>query len=308
MLLKDDFFEFDLQLFADLDGAEDDNPDIGDDGDFDDDDTQEDVSLEVILASIGDDDEEPGDHDESEEDGDDGKNHNQEDDDIESIINQRVIEEVNRIIPQRLARDRKTQMVQELEQMTGMTLEQIKEQVIENAVMDTADRMGISEEEAREIVLAKYENAGLKAEKTSKEQEEAELSAAQRQINYLKDKTEYSRKPKLARVLTKEVIKEIDKFTQNGTLLSFEDGMKYVLGAKLATGELIERVQAGAANKAKRNNTRATVPQSRGSGNKSKSTALTKEERYIAASLGISEKEYAAEKTKRENERRRRVR
>lgn len=295
---KDDFLN-------DMDGVEEDNLDVGkDDVDTDDGGEDEDVSLEEILAQLGDDskdDKEEEDPDES-EDNDADKGTDKEEEDIDSIVNKRVVEELNRIIPQRLARDRKTQQVQELEMLAGMPLEAIREQVYQNKIADTADQMGITEEEAKKIVDQQYENAGLKAEKTNEQQQKAEVNAAMQQVKYLQDKTDYMKKPKLAMVLTKDVIAEIDDFTKQGSILSFADGLRYVLGAKLESGELIQKVQAGAANKAKRAaTTRAVAPQSKGSGNKSDSVALTKQEKAIAASLGISEKEYATEKIKELN-------
>lgn len=301
---KDDLLNDDLVGVVD-----DDQPDV-DDVDIDDGDEQ-DIDLEDIIAELSvDDDSEEDEADEEEEKAD-------ADDETEEVelseddkINQRVTAELNRIIPERLRRDRKTKQVQELEHITGMTLEQIKAQVIENAVQDTAERMGISEEEAREIVAQKYENASLKTEKVTKAQEEAEVNEAMQQVNYMRDKLAASKKPKLSRILTQDVVAEIDAFTQQGKILTFEDGMKYVLGSKLATGDLINKVQAGAEQKAKRTaSTRKSAPQNRSGGPKSSSVGtLTRQEKLIAANLGISEKDYAAEKIAESNKKRRKGR
>ena len=308
MAKNDDFLD-------NLEGVEDDDLATSKDDVSVDDDTDEDASLEEILAKIGAD----GDGSELDDEEDDAaeepeveeptESAKEEELDIDAIVNQRVIEEVNRIIPQRLARDRKTQQVQELEMLAGMSLEDIREQVYQNKIVDTADQMGITEEEAKKIVDQQYENAGLKAEKTNKQQQEAEVSAAMQQVKYLQDKTDYTKKPKLARILTKDILAEIDTFTQKGNVLSFEDGLKYVLGSKLATGELIEKVQAGAVNKAKATATvRAATPQSKGSGNKSEGVTLNRQEKIMAASLGVSEKEFAAEKIKEVNRKQRKAR
>jgi len=300
-----------------LEGVEDDDLSTSkDDVSVDDDADDEDASLEEILAKIGadgdeedDEAEEAAEEPEPEVEEEAAEPAKEDEPDIEAIVNQRVIEEVNRIIPQRLARDRKTQQVQELEMLAGMSLEDIRGQVYQNKVSDTAEQMGISEEEAKKIVDQQYENAGLKAEKTSKEQQEAEVSAAMRKVQYLQDKTDYTKKPKLARILTKDILAEIDTFTQKGSALPFEDGLKYVLGSKLATGELIEKVQAGAVNKAKATATvRAATPQSKGSGNKSEGVTLTRQEKIMAANLGVSEKEFAAEKIKEVNRKQRKAR
>ena len=289
---------------TDLDGVENDDLILDTDDAGDDELADGDAELEAIFAQFkdGDSDDEDS-HEESAE---------EPESDEDTAFNKRLTEELNRIIPQRLSRDRKTQQVQELEQITGMTLEQIREQVIENAVIDTADRMGISEDEAREIVMQKYENAGYKAEKQTKAQEEAELSEAMKQVQYLESKTEYTRLPRLARILTKEVVAQIDDFTKNGTILSFKDGAQYILGQKLVEGELLSKMQAGAEQKAKRSAATSggkATPKGGGGSSKSDGTgSLSRQERLIAAQLGVDPKEFAAEKIRIQNSKQRKGR
>ena len=289
---------------TDLDGVENDDLILDTDDAGDDELADGDAELEAIFAQFkdGDSDDEDS-HEESAE---------EPESDEDTAFNKRLTEELNRIIPQRLARDRKTQQVQELEQITGMTLEQIREQVIENAVIDTADRMGISEDEAREIVMQKHENAGYKAEKQTKAQEEAELSEAMKQVQYLESKTEYTRQPRLARILTKEVVAQIDDFTKNGKILSFKDGAQYILGQKLVEGELLSKMQAGAEQKAKRSAATSggkATPKGGGGSSKSDGTgSLSRQERLIAAHLGVDPKEFAAEKIRIQNSKQRKGR
>ncbi len=289
---------------TDLDGVENDDLILDTDDAGDDELADGDAELEAIFAQFkdGDSDDEDS-HEESAE---------EPESDEDTAFNKRLTEELNRIIPQRLSRDRKTQQVQELEQITGMTLEQIREQVIENAVIDTADRMGISEDEAREIVMQKHENAGYKAEKQTKAQEEAELSAAMKQVKYLESKTEYTRQPRLARILTKEVVAQIDDFTKNGKILSFKDGAQYILGQKLVEGELLSKMQAGAEQKAKRSAATSggkATPKGGGGSSKSDGTgSLSRQERLIAAQLGVDPKEFAAEKIRIQNSKQRKGR
>lgn len=314
----DELFKFELQLFAG-----DDLPGVNDDDDLDIDDENnepeeeeetEDADLDEILKGLtGDDEDEeepedkgdPNDEPETEEE----EEEPEKEPDVDEIVNQRVIAEVNRIIPERLARDRKTQEVTKLEHLTGMSLEQVTQTVIDNMVNQKAEELGISEEEARTIVTEKLENAGMKAERATEKQQQAEINTAMQQVNYLRDKTGFMAKPKLARIL-KNYEAEIDQFTQNGKVLTFEDGMKYVLGTKLATGELLNKVQAGAEQKAVRSmdKKRKAAPQSKSAGAKSETVSLTKEERQIAANLGISAKEYAAEKLRESNSKKRRSR
>lgn len=268
--------------------AEDDNLELDKDLDLNDDgDTGEDVELEDLMAQIG------GDDDDDDDDQADAKAQPKaQPADYDEIVNQRVVEELNRIIPQRLARDRKTQEVQELEQITGMSLADIRAQIIENAVTQTADDMGISDEEARKIVNQRFENQSLKAEKTNQQQDEANANAAMAQVQYLQDRMDAAKQTKLSRFLTKEVLAEVDRFTQKGAILPFKDGLKFVLGSKLAEGELIGNIQAGATKKAQANMARNRVaPQSKASGAANNDGNLTREQREIAMRLGLTSKE-----------------
>lgn len=302
-LLK--LYRFNLQMFADdLEGVEDDDgtEDLEDSKENDIDDENENVDLEQLLKGLAEDDD-AEDEDESEnnqtpddEEDADGKSQEHEAD-PEEKFQQRLVEELNRIIPGRLARDRKTQQVSHLEQVTGMSIEDITKTVIKNMVEDKAEELGISVEEAQKIIDKDIENAGYKAEKESTAQQQQEISTAQQQVKYLEDRMSFTKKPKLARFLTKEVLEEIDNFTQKGTLLSFEDGMDYILGKRFRTGDIAKKLQDGAEQKANRNIAKKSkaVPQTK-AGAKSESIALTKDEKEIAAFLGLSEKEYAEEK------------
>jgi len=305
-------------LNSDLEDVENDNDDLevnNDDGDTED----VDVDLEKLIKSMAkdddgkEDDDDPEDDPEPEEKPAEGEDEPEITPELEKVIedrvNERVVTEVNRIIQSRLARDRKTQDVAKFEQLTGMSLEQATEMVTQNIIAAKADELGISEEEARAIVAKDQELAGLKAERTVEQQQKADIDAAMQQVKYLQDKQAYMSKPKLARVL-KDCMAEIDAFTQNGTLLPFEDGVKYVLGNKLVSGELLNKVQEGAEKKAIANQQRQpkAAPQAKGNGSKSDTVVLSKEERQIAANLGLSEKEYAEEKLKELNRKQRKGR
>jgi hypothetical protein len=279
-----------------------------------------DVELEELLASIKDEDaEDPDDEttgeqeeesEESEEEKpDEGQGEPEITPEMETIINQRVVEQLNRIVPERLKRDRKTQQVTHLEQITGMPLEEVTNQIIRNMAEAKADELGISPEEAMEMLKPKIENAGIKANAVNQKQESDEINAAMQKVKYLQDKTDYIKKPKLAKVLTKEIISEVDTFTQNGSILSFVDGLNYVLGSKFTNGELISKLQSGAEKKAQANIQKKVVaPQTKGSGAVKNEGTLSREEKIIAAQLGISEKEYAAEKYKEINRKQRKLR
>jgi lambda repressor-like predicted transcriptional regulator len=304
------------ELNKDLTGVEDDdfnsndNDDIG--VDIDENDADEDVELSEILKGMtGDDDDTDTDtNSDAENDADSEPEEEKEelDPELEALVNKRVVEKLNDIIPRRLERDRKSKSVAKLEQLTGMDLDGVIDTVIDNMVKTKAEELYIDEEEARKIVMTQIENAEIKSERVIAKEQQEDVSEAMQKVNYLKDKTKFMAKPKLNRIL-KQYEKEIDAFTQNGKLLSFEDGMKYVLGSSLASGELLQKVQNGAEQKAARTATkRKASPQSKSTGAKSDTVTLTKEERIIAASLGISPKEYAEEKLKETNRKQRKSR
>jgi len=301
--------EFSKGKVSDLIDVEDD--DGREDEKVNDPEDEEDVDLEKLMAEIKeddmDDDDDSDDDEKSEEEPEDetgkGKKPSTSEDDLEAIVNQRVIAEVNRIIPERLARDRKTQQVQQLEKITGISLEQITKNVIDNMVAEKADELGCSEDEARKIVEKDIELANIKLEKEQETEQKQVESTVMQQVQYLQDKTAFLQKPKLSKLI-KEFEAEIDAFSQKGQILDFETAMNQILGQKLATGELLKKVQAGAEQKAIRGNEKRSksAPAVQKGGNTSTAT-LTKEERLIAAQLGVSEAEYAKEKLSEANKR-----
>lgn len=308
MLNKDELFKINLQLFGgdDLDGVENDdgNDEVDNDGDLG---GNEDVELEDLLKELNAGDDETDEEDALEaQEGEEGKEekHTMSEEEVDALVNDRVVAEVNRIIQGRLARDRKTQQVTHLEKLTGMSLEQVTQTVVENMVEAKAEELGISEQEARAIVERDIELTAIKTEREQENMQKQDESAIMQQVKYLQDKSAHMQKPKLARIL-KDCEAEIDAFTKNGSILSFEDGMKYVLGQKLASGELMDKVQAGAEQKTLRNIERRgkAAPQNKNTGGNAAKVTLSKEERIIAANLGVSEKDYAVEKLNESNKR-----
>lgn len=314
-----------------LDGlTEDDNPMLHDeetDTDIDVDDDEEEDDLEEIIKSINvnkgnkkaddtddetDDDSIDEEEDEEAEEADEEEPEATEEEitpDMEALINNRVVSELNRIVPERLKRDRKTQQVTHLEQLTGMSLEDVISQVTRNMVESKAEELGISVEEAADLLKDKIENVDIKTSQINQQQQDEEINTAMKKVKYLEDKTLAMKKPKMARILSKEIIKEVDKFTLNGLVLTFEDGLNYVLGAKLATGELIDKLQSGAEKKAQASvRKKAASPQPKGSGATKSTVTLSRLEKEFAAQLGISEKDYAVEKYKEINRKQRKLR
>lgn len=297
-MAKDDFKDL---LDVSNDDGKPDKDDIQDDED------EQEVDIEELMVGMKTDDEEE-ESDESEEGGEEEEG-SEEEQDEEARFQARLTEELNRIIPERLKRDRKSQEVSYLEQMTGMSLEQIGQQIKQNMIEAKADELGISEEEAKGIVETQLENAGHKAKQKAQQEEQTDTTAAMKLVQYMQDRLNYSKQPKLSRVLSKEVLDEIDAFSQKGAILPFEDAMNWVLGKKLSTGELINKVQNGAAKKAQAQaQTKKSSPQSKSSASASSENALTKQQRLVAASLGITSKEDLAAYAKEVNAENRRKR
>lgn len=301
--------------FKDLAGVTDDDNSPEKDIDLDDD--EQEVDLEELMATLNADDDSDDSDDDSEKDDDTDNNVDDTDeegtgdeeaelpDNVDEIVQQRVTAELNRIIPDRLKRDPTRKKVANLEHITGMSIDAVTEQVINNMVESKAEELGITEDEARKIINNQIQLAGNEAQKNTDLQQKADIDEAMRQVKYSEDKLSCAKKPKLARVLTKDILKDIDAFTQNGKVLTFEDGMKYVLGEKFATGELLQKVQAGAEKKAQKNIQQRgkATPQNKTTGSaKSETSILTKEQIAVARNLGITSKDDLAAYAKEINQ------
>ena len=286
---------------------EDDNPNVKDrDTDTGNDtDDEKEVDLEELLKTMADDDseddedseEEESEIDEEEPDSEEEENSEKQkeasitEEEIEARVSSRVQDELNRIIPERVNRAMKP--YRELERIAGMTVKQIQDTIIKNMIESTADDMGISEEQARSIV---EKDIRLKLHESN--QEEANKQGEQIQVEmkrfqYEQDKAKYMKQPKLARVL-KEIEGDIDRFAKQGLVLSFEDGMRYVLGEKFTKGELLKKMEQGMEQKTLRNiERRGKATQTKSQGGKVSSTSLSDDQKRMAGFLGVSEKEYA---------------
>ena len=285
---------------------EDDNPNVKDrDTDTGNDtDDEKEVDLEELLKTMADDDsedDEESEEEESETDEEESESEEEEtskqkeasvtEEEIEARVSSRVQDELNRIIPERVNRAMKP--YRELERIAGMTVKQIQDTIIKNMIESTADDMGISEEQARSIV---EKDIRLKLHESN--QEEANKQGEQIQVEmkrfqYEQDKAKYMKQPKLARVL-KEIEGDIDRFAKQGLVLSFEDGMRYVLGEKFTKGELLKKMEQGMEQKTLRNiERRGKATQTKSQGGKVSSTSLSDDQKRMAGFLGVSEKEYA---------------
>jgi len=276
--------EFKLQLFAEPEGTEDDDPE-----DVDDELEQDDDDLDIEALVSGEEETEEDDGAESEEEAE------QEPDEYASTAEAKTFteEDVNRIIQERLARDRKSQAVRELEQITGMGIDDIIAYTRNNKIEARAEELGISTDEAR-AMLEKEERLAKIEQELAEERRQREFIT--KTIAYNQAKAKYANNP-----LIKKYEKEIDAFSGNGMIADFEVAMNYILGQKVIDGEILNDIKAAAeqktlANVAKRSK---VAPEKGGQGGVSLASSLTKQEKLIAAALGISPKEYARNKGKK---------
>lgn len=200
-------------------------------------------------------------------------------------------EDLDRIIQERLARDRKSKLVRELEELTGTQLEEIVNYARQHKIQQKAEELGITEEEARALIEKEEKLKEMEAQLNAYKQE---TEAIRRTIKYGQDKLKFINNP-----LVKKYEKEIDDFAQGGLMLDFEPAMYYVLGTKVANGELLQNLQEGAEKKALANITKKNKANVEKVGNIAPTTeSVPPYLKNILNGLGISVKEYLAEKEK----------
>ena len=304
---------FDLQLFASIPGVEDDNPDKDDDDDFtedDDDALSEDIEKLLGAGAEDDDEKEDGEDDKPKKGG------KEKEKDAEPgvkaspstegklLITQ---EEIDAIVESRLARDRKSGLVKAIESVggvsaeeltdlldtmrrdtDGMSLKDIAAQIRQNRVESIADEQGISIEDAKKQLDA--EERASKAEAKVKAAEEREMT-----VTYREEKAKFISRPDVKRYED-----EIDEVSKGGKVCSFEVAMYHVLGRKVLNGDLTKEIGDSVTRKVQRENAkRGSAPLSGGGvGGGKMSEGITKEERIIARSLGLTPEEFAEEKAR----------
>lgn len=152
--------------------------------------------------------------------------------------------------------------------------------------------LGYDEDTAREIAT---EDVARDVKIARAEQESAQNrqreTIRQRQLTYAERRGEMlAREPFVAKY-----IKEIDEFSGKGVQVEFDVAMKYVLGDKFASGELQKTISKTAEQRTlknvnKRGKTR--VEGATGTGAPGKGETLTRDQRKVAAALGLTPKEY----------------
>jgi hypothetical protein len=275
-----------------VDESEDDDLKNADDGDDDED-------LEGLLAPDDDDDEDEGDDqgdEEQETPGDDKKNPEKQGENVITLTQ----EQLDEIIEKRLARDRRVREEQETARVEQKRQEeQLRQQlsVRFNAKVKQLTDMGFDEESAKAAAEEDVQNhlriLRLEKELDDSKKRDANVSFM---VKYNQEKNDLLSKNPLAA----KYVKEIDAFSQNGTLVDFETAMNYVLGKKVSEGVLLKDIKAATEQKTLANiNKRQKAKVEGGSQpGESKQVDLSPQERRLAKNLGLTPKEWAESKQK----------
>ena len=207
-------------------------------------------------------------------------------------------EDIDRIIGERLARERRIQEERAIQEADARKQEQEMNRWWGNRQQEQIKRwtdLGYEEEVAvnlaREDVAREYR---LWQAEERLRQYEVQQQQGSKTTQYMTDRNEYIAKNPLAA----KYIQEIDDFAQNGLVLDFQTAMKFVLGDKLIAGDLLDSIkttteQKTLANVSKRS--KMSVEKG-GSAATAGAGSLNKSEIAMAKRLGISPKDYAKNK------------
>jgi len=205
-------------------------------------------------------------------------------------------DELDRIISDRLERDRRTREAQEQQkQQQAQQQQQFNQWYNSELATQTkfyAEKLGLDDDTATVLARRDVDNQVriMQAEQVSKQSQES-WQAQQKIAKYQQDKIEsLSKNPLVAKY-----IKEIDAFAQNGAAgVDFMVATKYVLGEKIASGELLDTVTSAVEQKTLKNVGKRQKLAVEKDSQPGASTApkLTPEQKRICRNLGISEKLY----------------
>jgi hypothetical protein len=228
-----------LQLFADGligDGVEDDDPTVKDVPIEED---EDDFDLSSLLGEEEDEEPEEAEEEPAEEPQEEpeppanGKFYTQAE--LDALISSRVQREQAKY--QNLNLD----AIRKLEKAAGMPVNDILEHVKGNKIQSLVDE-GVDEDKARKQVEQELHFEELQERV---QRSENYIQTMTRSVNYEREKNAVINK----NPLYKKFESEIDTFSAYGENLGFEDAAKYIIGDKIAKGELIEDIRKGAENK-----------------------------------------------------------
>ena len=186
---------------------------------------------------------------------------------------------------------------QELQELTGLEMKDILENVRQAQVTRIADTKGITEDEARAEL---QKDQKLKQLETQHMQTQVQI----KQLNYDREKTKHMNSPYIKRYEA-----EIDEFAfsnvGSGIVLDFETAANFILGKHM--NEILSGAKTGAEQKtlkdvAKRGKTSPVDATQSGT---AETTTISPAQKRLAVMFGLDPKEIAAEQKKIDRERRR---
>lgn len=207
-------------------------------------------------------------------------------------------EDIDRIIGERLARERRIQEERAIQEADARKQEQEMNRWWGNRQQEQIKRwtdLGYEEEVAvnlaREDVAREYR---LWQAEERLRQYEVQQQQGSKTTQYMTDRNEYIAKNPLAA----KYIQEIDDFAQNGLVLDFQTAMKFVLGDKLIAGDLLDSIKTTTEQKTLANVSKRSKMSVEKGGSAATAGAgnLNKSELAMAKRLGISPKDYAKNK------------
>ena len=258
-----------------------------------------DEELDNLFASLeeDDDEEEPEESEETEEEPEEEPEEETEEEPADEKPKGRVFtqEEVNKIVGQARIKGREVEeYAKQLEQMTGMPLPQITDYIKQQQVNQMVEEHGVTQQEAERIVEDRqvpfyFEQQVMKPYNQQR--------TTHQKAGYNNEKMKFNNNTKV-----KKYEAEIDAISQGGQQLGFEAAMKYVLGEKAVTGDLMRNIKEHS-QKPKPSKPKI-APVSAGAGG-AHSKSVPKELRALSAALGVDVKEAADEYFKEQKRKRR---
>ena len=191
-------------------------------------------------------------------------------------------EEVNKIIGSARIKGREVEeSAKALEEMTGLKLPQIMQQLKEREAKTYAEEHMLPEEEAKRIVTDRYKSQQLEKQMLDIH---ARQQMQQRQMHYAREKEQYLNNP-----LVKKFEKEIDQASGYGERLGWTAAMNFIMGQKLIEGKIQDNIAA--ATEKRVNKKRSTMAPITQGGAAASSGSIPKEVSFFAKELGINPRE-----------------
>lgn len=208
--------------------------------------------------------------------------------------------QLDQFVEARLARDRQARD-KELQAATGKTLEQLRADTKERRVQELQLEKGLDEDTARDVAEkeAKVRDLEAKDQDASRERE-----LTQRTRAYQDQRNAMLSDGKLhptVRALADQFADEIDEFAGRGTEVPFEGAVTWVLGQKILSGELFEKLDAATEQRTlaavvKRGKVAPETP----TGAPANRITLTPIQKQVARRMGVTDERYAAQQSRQQ--------